>query len=370
MQRLSDFIRSHEEELVDEWERFARSLPGASSESVEVLRDHAREMLRVIADDLDQAQTPNQQFAKSLGEADASAFARTATAAQEHGAGRAERGFSFGQMISEFRALRASVLRRWAEHRNGAGQEALEDITRFNEAIDQAIAESVQRYTRDVDNARERFIAILGHDLVTPIGAITTAARFMQESPDLPQLHRPLVKSIESSATRMQRMVSDLLDFARTHLGEAIPITRSTMDLRDAVEAAIAEIIASNPGAVIQFDSTGDSTGRWDYDRLVQAAGNLIGNAVQHGESNKPVVVTIRGEPNEVVLSVNNRGPVLPKESIPRLFEPGKGAAAGNGRHLGLGLYIVDQIARSHGGYVNVTSTVKDGTTFTLHLPR
>lgn len=371
MQRFSDFIRSHEEELLEEWERFARSLPGGLSATVEVLRDHAREMLHVIADDLDQPQTDKQQLAKSLGEADASAFERTATAAQAHGAGRAEQGFSVGQMVSEFRALRASVLRHWAEHRKESGPDQLEDITRFNEAIDQAIAESVQRYTRNIENARERFIGILGHDLVTPIGAITTAARFMQESPDLTKQHRTLVDSIESSATRMHRMVSDLLDFARTRLGEAIPITRRTMDLRDAVEASITEIAASNPGAMIEFESTGNSTGRWDYDRLVQVAGNLIGNAVQHGKSGEPIFVRVHGKSNEVVLSVNNRGPVIAKKLIPRLFEPGKGGAAGTGGgHLGLGLYIVDQVVRAHGGTVTVTSTAKDGTTFTVRLPR
>lgn len=370
MQRLSEFIRSHETELVDEWERFARTLPGGSTGTVEVLRDHAREMLRVIADDLDQRQTAEQQLAKSFGEADASVYAKAATAAQEHGAGRAKQGFTFGQMISEFRALRASVLRHWAEHRDQAGKGQLEDITRFNEAIDQAIAESVQRYTQDIESARERFIGILGHDLITPIGAIMTAAQFMLETPDISEQHRVLVDSIESSARRMNRMASDLLDFARTSLGEAIPITRRRMNLHDAVEAAVAETRASHPGAVIDFGSTGDSTGEWDYDRLVQVAGNLIGNAVQHGESGS-VVVRVQGRKNEVVLSVNNHGAVIPEELIPHLFEAGKQGPASKGhRHMGFGLYIVDQVVGAHGGKVTVTSTVKDGTTFTVHLPR
>lgn len=371
MQRLADFIRGHEEELVDEWERFARALPTGSEATVKVLRDHAREMLRVIADDLDQPQTAGQQLAKSLGKADGSAFATTATAAQEHGAGRAEQGFTFGQMISEFRALRASVLRHWAEHRKEAGPEQLDDITRFNEAIDQAIAESVQRYTREVENARERFIGILGHDLITPIGAVSTATRFLQDSPDLPEQHRALLNSIESSARRMDRMTRDLLDFARTRLGAAIPITPRAMDLRAAVEAAIAENIASHPDAMINFECTGDATGEWDYDRLLQVAGNLIGNAVEYGGSGAPVLVSLQGKSDEVVLSVNNRGRVISEELISRLFEPGKQGAAGKGRtHLGLGLYIVDQVVRAHEGHVTVTSTGEAGTTFAVHLPR
>jgi len=373
MQRLSEFIRSHEDELVSEWERFARSLPGGADETVDVLRDHAREMLEVIADDLDRPQTAEQQHAKSLGQADASAYEKTATAAQQHGAGRAERGFTFGQMVSEFRALRASVLRRWTEYRKGVGPvgpELLDDITRFNEAIDQAIAESVQQYTQDVDSARQRFIGILGHDLITPIGAITTAARFMQDSPDLPEQHRALIGSIESSATRMNRMASDLLDFARTSLGESIPITRRSMELREAVETAIAEIKASRPGSMIDFESSGDSRGEWDYDRLVQATGNLVGNALQHGEPER-ISVKVDGRPGEVVLSVNNPGPVIPEELIPELFKAGTQGMAVKGRqHLGLGLYIVDQIVRAHGGNIAVTSTEKDGTTFAVHLPR
>src|SRR4051812_47884318 len=168
MARLSSFIRQNIEPILDEWETFARSLPQGEAMNVGALRDHAKDMLAVIANDLDDPQTAKQQTDKARGESDARA-GTVPTAAQEHGAGRAESGFTVAQMVAEFRALRASVMRLWSDTQQTARSEDLADMTRFNEAIDQAIAESITRYTEEIGQSKERFLAILGHDLRTPV---------------------------------------------------------------------------------------------------------------------------------------------------------------------------------------------------------
>src|SRR3954467_5493443 len=186
MTRLPMFIREQTEQILSEWETFARTLETDTPMDIAALRDHAKEMLGVVADDLDVPQTMGEQSDKSQGKRDAQLDGRQ-TAAQQHGAGRALSGFTVEQMVSEFRALRASVLHLWKRERGQANAEDLEDLTRFNESIDQAIAESITTYARGVRQSRDRFLAVLGHDLRTPIGAIMTSTRFMLDLGNLPE---------------------------------------------------------------------------------------------------------------------------------------------------------------------------------------
>jgi len=371
---LSSFIRDNIEPILDEWDNFARSLPTAGAMSIEAMRDHAREMLATIATDLATPQSSREQDAKARGETDAVAgHVEDRTAAQEHGAGRAEHGFNVGQMVSEFRALRASVIRLWSRTLHEADETDLEDLTRFNEAIDQAIAESITRFAKDIGESKERFLAILAHDLRTPLGAIMTSSTFMLDTGELEEPNRTLVGRIGTSARRMNQMVVDLLDFTRTRFGDSIPIVRVDADVRKVVHDVIGEVAASHPEHRIRLETSGDLHGRWDADRLTQAVTNLIANAVQHGSDASPITVVARGLDREVEIAVHNDGPVIPEGDLGQLFRPMKNArdnGARDRRHLGLGLYIVDKIADAHGGSIEVSSSKADGTRFTLHLPR
>ncbi|HEY4215849.1 MAG TPA: sensor histidine kinase [Gemmatimonadaceae bacterium] len=376
MARLSSFIRQNMEPILDEWESFARSLPQGENMDVAGLRDHAKDMLGVIANDLDDPQTPKQQSDKARGASDAGEDI-IPTAAQEHGAGRAESGFTVGQMVAEFRALRASVMRLWSYNAKNARSEDLVDITRFNEAIDQAIAESITRYTHEIGQSKERFLAILGHDLQTPVGAIVTSTRFILDTAadagDLPHTYQSLIEGALRSARRMNRLVADLLEFARVSFGEAMTVQRVATDLGRLVTDVVAEVRASFPDREFVCETSGLLRGEWDADRLFQALVNLLSNAVQHGSADSPIRVTARGEGDEVVLSVHNDGPVIPPEQLARMSQgmnPGTSNDDSDRRHLGLGLYIVEKIVAAHGGRMQLASNADEGTTFVLRLPR
>jgi signal transduction histidine kinase len=275
-------------------------------------------------------------------------------------------------MVAEFRALRASVLRLWGKEPGPKGEAELEEMIRFNEAIDQAIAESLARYTQDIDHTKERFLAILGHDLRTPLGAIMMSAQFILESGDLVEPYRGLVERIGKGSRRMNQMVADLLDFSRTRLGDTIPIARAEMDVTRMLDDVVAEVAASYPDRKLEVEVSGDLRGVWDCARLTQAMTNLIGNAAQHGSDHTPIRVTARGEAHEVMIAVHNDGPTIPDELVGRIFQPMQRSRSdpGDRRHLGLGLYIVDRIVAAHRGQIDVASSEAHGTTFTIRLPR
>ncbi|MGI8618436.1 MAG: ATP-binding protein [Gemmatimonadaceae bacterium] len=372
--RLADFILKNREPILAEWEEFARTCaPASGSMDITALRDHANEMLTVIAEDLCTPQGGHDQAEKSKGNAPA---VPEKTAAEKHGADRAESGFSTDQMVSEYRALRASVIRLWTKAQGELTSAEIEDLTRFNEAIDQALAESIARYTQDLDNSKEMFLAILGHDLRTPLGAISMSAEFMLETKELPEPHLALAARIARSAKRMNNMVGALLDFTRSRLGGGIPVERTEMNMGKVVHDVANEIAAANPTRVIEVDARGSLEGEWDCPRISQVLTNLIGNALEHG-SGSNVTVKVEGNDRDVTIAIHNRGVAIPIEQLSGLFNPMKNAEAmaklgGEERaaNLGLGLYIAERIVHAHKGKIEVSSSEEEGTTVSVRLPR
>ena len=373
--RLADFIATSSEPIIAEWEAFAATCgPVASTMDRTELRDHSMEMLRNIVTDLQTPQTEAEQTEKSKGNAEPSPEGID-TPAEVHGAGRAESGFTVGEMVSEYRALRASVIRLWTKANGTLTGADLEDLIRFNETIDQSLAESITRYTQDLDHSKEMFLAILGHDLRTPLGAVIMASQFMLETAELEEPHLTLTTRIARSARRMNRMVGDLLDFTRSRLGSGVPIVRKEMDLAKEASHAVEEMAAAHPESILQLNASGDLRGDWDCARISQVLANLLGNAVQHGSAKTMISVTARGEAKEVVLQVHNRGPAIPAQELPELFSPLKRLTSGepaahHSGSLGLGLYIAERIVTAHGGSIGVNSSDDAGTFFTVRLPR
>ncbi|MHB1222667.1 MAG: ATP-binding protein [Gemmatimonadaceae bacterium] len=373
--RLADFIETNSEPILAEWVAFAATCgPVGSTLDLAGLEDHALDMLRIIVADLRTPQTPAEQAAKSRGDEDPGP-GDVDTAAEVHGAERAESGFTIAEMVSEYRALRASVIRLWTNAIGSLTAGHLEDLMRFNEAIDQALAESITRYTQDIDRSKEMFLAILGHDLRTPIGAVTMSAQFMMDVGDLEEPHRTLTAGIVRSSRRMNAMVGDLLDFTTSRLGSGIPIVRRDMDLGRELLHAVEEMMASRPESVLRLETSGDLHGVWDCARIGQVLTNLLGNAVQHGSPDTPIQVSATGDAEAVSLRVHNHGPTIPPSDISRIFSPFErlrsgGVAARGAANLGLGLYIAERIVAAHGGTIDVTSSDDLGTAFTVRLPR
>jgi signal transduction histidine kinase len=328
-----------------------------------------------IAADLRTFQGERAQAEKSKGQApdDDSEV----TAAEEHGAGRAESGFTVEQMVAEYRALRASVLRLWTRDSGELKSADIEDLTRFNEAIDQSLAESITEFNDNIEHAKEMFLAILGHDLRTPLGAIYTSALFMRDTGELKEPYRGLASRIADSALRTTQMVGDLLDFTRSRLGGGIPIDRTEVDLGAIVNDVVGEIMAAHPERKVQVDTSERQIGQWDAPRITQALTNLVGNAVEHGSPESTVRVALSGDEEDVAITIHNRGAAIPGDRLDGIFNPMKGSGTprtasshGPTGNLGLGLYIAERIAHAHGGRIDVESSVAQGTTFTVHLPR
>ncbi len=373
--RLSEFMLTHREQILAAWVAFARScLTTRATMDLAELRDHASEMLDTIAADLNMPQTRLQQVDKSEGKSDAQPdSADPDTAAQSHGAARAESGFTVEQMVSEYRALRASVTQLWIEAAGELSRQDLHDLIRFNEAIDQALAESTSRFTQDLEHSKEMFIGMLGHDLRTPLGAIIGSAHIMVNTKGLPEIALKRAFLILNSSHRMNALVGDLLDFTRSRLGRGIPNVRADMDIGKVCRQTVEEIAALHPQRVVNFDVTGEVQGQWDRARISQAFSNVISNAVQHGSDTTPINVVVRGGADDVEVAVQNRGPVIPANELERIFNPlhrieGDKPVAPR-ENLGLGLYITDRIVAAHGGTIRVESS-DEHTTFTFHLPK
>lgn len=375
--RLADFILSNVEPIVAEWEVFARSIGAGETLDELTLRDHALQILQATAREMKSPQTPAQRDTRSRGvplhgrDSDA-----LDGASDMHAIDRLNLGFDMLEVMSEYRALRASVLRLWHESRPGADERDVEDLTRFNESIDQSLAKAVASYTSRVDQARDMFLAILSHDLRSPLNAISMTAYV------LPRIVNDQTETVECglriarSVTVMERMISDLLDYTRTRLGAGMPVTPAPLDLAELTGGLIEEHRAGYPDREIRFVFAGDLHGLWDSDRIRQAMSNLLGNAIQHGAVDVPVTLQLEGESDSVFISVHNGGQPIPPGELPNIFNPlVRGSSATHPKvnrpgSIGMGLYIAREVAKSHGGHIHVTSTAEEGTTFTIRLPR
>jgi signal transduction histidine kinase len=363
---MSGFIREHSNEIIDAFEAFARTLMPAGANMVSTeLRDHAKEMLAALVTDMDASQSDAEQSRKSKGLGVAHALAASG---RLHADARIRHGFSHAAMLAEFRALRASVLRLYEQ----SGETDLSGIRRFNEAIDEALTESMSRYTASTDHYRDQFVGILGHDLRNPLNAIAAGATLLTMTADSDQRSANVASRILRSAHRMRRLIDDLLDFTVMRLGGSIPLTRHAIDLEQLCQEVVLEAQAAHAGSAVTFASSGDVSGEWDHDRLAQVLSNLLGNAIQHGDGSV-VTLEARGAGPDVVLTVHNRGVPIPQESQDAIFEPlvrRPSGATGEASGIGLGLFIAGAIVGSHEGQISVDSSEEHGTTMTVRLPR
>ncbi len=374
--RLADFIDSNLEPILLEWDSFARGIGSGAKMNELALRDHADEILLATVRDMRTAQSVAERSAKSRGHHRGEEGTALNGASEQHAIGRLGSGFDLLDVVSEYRALRASVLRIWHENGYQSHEDDLDDVTRFNESIDQSLAKAVSSYTKRVDQSRDLFLAILSHDLRNPLNSIAMSASL------LPHLVQPateaidVVSQIATNAEVMARMISDLLDYTRTRLGAGMPVTAAPMDLGSLCKELHNEFRTSHPDRDIQFQCEGNMLGNWDADRLRQAISNLMGNAIQHSAGGVPIKLKGTCDSTQVSVAVHNGGVAIPPGEMAKIFDPlVRGSSAESPKanrpgSIGLGLYIARAIAESHGGTLEVTSTQASGTAFTMRLPR
>ncbi len=235
--------------------------------------------------------------------------------------------------------------------------------------------DETERARRDEENRqaahfRERFIGILGHDLRSPLTAIGASAGLLLRIKDAaPAVHTAATR-IAGSTDRMGRMIRDLLDFTQARLGGGLAVQRKPVDLREVVRISVDEVLAGDPSRIIQLTVDGDVSGNFDPDRAAQLFSNLLTNAMHHGPPDRPIEVTLRPLDGSVEIAVTNEGPEIAAADRAVIFDAfRRGSAASLHRGLGLGLFIVQQIARAHGGDASVESG-GGRTTFRARLQR
>jgi len=358
MDTLTAFIRAHTHEIVDEWLSRVAQLPSAQGLPLHSLRDHVPAILDRLADAIDR----RDQGPRPLEDLP-----------EQHAALRYHEGYDLRQVVAEYRLLRHVIADLYTDHGDLSpdSRPKMKPLTVMHEAVDRAISEAVDQYAAERDRVRDRFIAILGHDLRDPLQAILfTANAQLARADDVDAATVKAAARTIKAATRMERMIADLLDFARGRLGGGFAVVPTRFDARDFISHTVHELAHAHPDRDIRCvldNASGDFSVDWDRDRVAQVAANLIGNALVHGSD--PVSIQLTDEGDEIVIAVGNRGEI-PPDVVPRLFDPFVSDPPDSGRSgLGLGLYIVQQIAHAHGGEVRAESS-NGTTTFLVRLPR
>jgi len=365
---LAGFVKANLEQIIHEWEQFAAKISDTPLPRW-MLRDHALTVVKFIAERMEASTPPVEQRLAAAAEGESSSV-RYVTSA--HVKVRIESGFDLAQIVAEYCALRACVMRLWQESDPNcfmSGTAAM-DISRFTEVVDEYVTAAVADYKEREAQYRDRFLGMLGHDLRNPINVVMmTAAGLAKLGLNEKQLES--VSRILNSARQLETMASDILDFARGRLGSPMPIKMDALDLRVVVREVVDRVQAVNPGCLIEFESSGDLIGHWDAERLQQMVSNLLINAIQHG-TGKNVQVMVKSDESIVLLQVHNQGPAISEDLIATMFDPlvRGSTASGETTGLGLGLFIVNEIVSAHKGTIAVTSSEEAGTTFVVRLPR
>jgi signal transduction histidine kinase len=257
-------------------------------------------------------------------------------------------------------------------------EEALRESLRKRNQIEEELRASLRREQEARAEAeagisfREVFVGMLSHDLRNPLNTILTAARLMAMRGEVVADGTRRLERLISSGVRMQRMIDQLLDLTRARLAGGIVVERTLQNIEPLVAKIVKEARAAHSACTVEYHVHGDCWASVDADRFEQVASNLIGNAVTHGDPEKPIRVELGGTALAVHLSVQNYGKPIDPAFIPCLFDPFTRSNQREGRSegLGLGLYIVERIVSAHDGKIDVASSTDTGTLFEATIPR
>ncbi len=399
--RLSTFITVHIEDILEEFEHYARTRT-ASGETMDkaALRDHAASMVEVIVHEMERPLSPAARERKAKGDEDLEPRGLPGTPAERHGIERATSDFSLEETFGEFRALRASVLRLWSETDAPSASEAsLQEVIRFNEAIDQALAESLARYARQyqreykeraveaeaqrriaerADRVKSDFLRMMSHELRTPLNAIRGYTGVLDMG-----IHGPLTSGQQDTVVRIREserhllsVIDGILDFQRIGVGKATyHVEEITVGTALAALPSMIEPMAQTYGVEFAVDGEwGDERVLADEAKLRQVLLNLLSNAVRFTPRGGRVWLECQTMEEEICLHVHDTGKGIPSEKLDIIFDPFVQVHAGvtTREHggSGLGLTISRNLLHGMGGRLTVTSELGVGSTFSVYLPR
>jgi signal transduction histidine kinase len=340
---IADLLRIRRDALIARWER---AIGGRGP----ALRAHVDHLLAGLA-----------SWIEGRREEAAREFAKLVDSPELQSLGY---GVGLETLVRECGELRLAILREALAR--PANADDRESLLAMHEGMDCAIADATARFAQQREDVRDRFIGILGHDLRDPLASVTIIARVLGRHPKL----RTHADRIEEACDRMLRMVNDVLDFARGQLGGGIPARPSPNDLGELCRTVASELGAAHPDRELALELTGDLHADVDRDRVMQALANLISNAFSHGVGRIEVRAHPTHDGDAIATAVTSHGAQIPSRELARIFDPfARAEAALDKPGLGLGLYIVQQIALAHGARCEVTSG-DAGTTFSIRWPR
>ncbi len=360
--RVADFIRQHSEDIAKEWEAFARTCsPAAAKMNVAQLRDHILPLLRFLADDMDTPQTRFEQNEKAQGRQPLAKG--EASEAEQHAAMRIIDGFTVDQVIGEFRALRASVLRLWAEHRDSDERAPITEpaqITRFNESIDQMLSESVARHAyletqaREHSTRRDAFLATLSHELRGPLAAIANGVHIVEAVGATNERLASVAAMMTRQTQHLRRLLDDLLDLARISR-DRLSLSCAPTDIRqcvqDAVDANREE--PTQPSHVLKLNLPAEPlVGEVDSTRIMQVISILLNNAIRYSPVGSSIELSLIRDHECARVSVRDEGVGIAAEVLPHIFDPFRVTDENDlARHgLGIGLGLARKLVELHAG--------------------
>lgn len=398
---MADFIRHYEEAILREWDEFAGMLvPAADAMTWSELRDSAAEILDAIADDMESYQTRGNQRMKSRGQTEDTTSAMSHTA-RIHAADRLTHRFELDQVIAEYRALRASVVRLWTENVEVGSSESIGELIRFDEAIDESLAIAVAFFNQRLreaeaklrrveiraekhkyralkreGKAKDEFLAILAHELRNPLAPIRSGLDLLERAPDDVDVRSRVVPMMSRQVSHLVRLVDDLLDISRLSWGK-IELQKETLNLNELVEDAIeqARHLLEEKGHRLHVRLSADlHLVSCDRERLTQVLMNLLSNATKYTDANGDITVTTGQEDGRAWISIRDSGRGIDEADLERVFDKftqlGSQDVGDETAGLGIGLTLCNELVRLHDGAIEAKSAgAGAGSEFVIRLP-
>ena len=375
--RIFNFINEHLLRINKAWQAHAKlSSAGGANSTSQALHGHAKNILRALARDLEgmpsQEQAENAIAPLSFGKA-SETFLVVQAALQKTDA------IDLAQFTMELGALRAVIL-KLSLAENLQEPETASDIVHFNQLIDELLAAVAAQFSTSMDRSRNTLLAILGHDLRTPLGGIKMAADYLSMTGLLSEKQSEAVDSIKRCSLLMSMTISDLSEYAKSSLGGAIPLIAASADISSVCRDALSEVSAVHPDCEFRLEESGNLDAYVDGAKLRRAFSILLHNAVRNGTRRRPIELIVNGGEDAVIVQVINHGPVISDRELQSAFDPmlrillgQEGQDKGSGTpitNIGTGLFIAKRIVLAHSGKIEAASSESAGTVFTVTLPR